>query len=607
MTSDFRRVVESVLSDHMTSQVWTGNYSPVFPFTPQSFSVGALLPMILYLFRWGHRRGRGKFEAAFGANGKPTIRSVADRLAQEATMSGFDSEVGGLVLSDILLTSALENRRHSESHAEQVQRCFPTHYLSSWIDLPSSAGHLRGVPEMIVALLNGQPSGATVEPFQERGRYRVGSRVQDNELLQFFAPGVSTHGEFKNSSKSDRFDETAQVGLDQLIMIRLAQICGEAPSKAAGRGEKGPIPNQRPIAKRAADIFREDLLTFLECYGPGTHTPRGSLISMVESGLAIGLTTVLLSTIGIMTRWSETGYIENNTPNAVFPIFMDCSSWTDTELRDLSENSSGLLRQAMGRLPAILMYARLLDYYVRYKSDIPQAALPSSAPDATAWLELLGEFLTRTNEEARDAEKFFRGLSRELIEAAGAEPDFQIFSELLGAEMDRGMHGRSLAEALNAAFIQTGGGRDLLNKFLTSALMIDENNGLARRRQAVANRARSRGGQRTGDVVSFVLSNTALEYLVHRHIRRTGKGRKARSLSYPQFLEILRLQYGFYIDRAPPNMQAPSELLQRNRRMLERRLRDLGLLTGVNDAEQMKKLKARYRNAYDSGEDAEAT
>lgn len=41
-------------------------------------------------------------------------------------------------------------------------------------------------------------------------------------------------------------------------------------------------------------------------------------------------------------------------------------------------------------------------------------------------------------------------------------------------------------------------------------------------------------------------------------------------------------------------MEVPSELLQRNRRVLERRLRDLGLLTGVNDAERMKKLKARY-------------
>ena len=33
---------------------------------------------------------------------------------------------------------------------------------------------------------------------------------------------------------------------------------------------------------------------------------------------------------------------------------------------------------------------------------------------------------------------------------------------------------------------------------------------------------------------------------------------------------------------------------------MERRLRDLGLLVGVNDADRMKKLKARYRTAFDA-------
>jgi hypothetical protein len=107
------------------------------------------------------------------------------------------------------------------------------------------------------------------------------------------------------------------------------------------------------------------------------------------------------------------------------------------------------------------------------------------------------------------------------------------------------------------------------------------------------------GQRQTSDAISFALTNTVLEYLVHRHLRSAGKVRKERSLSYPGFLEILRDRHGFYVDQSPPNMQIPMELLQRNRRVLERRLRDLGLLTGVNDAERMKKLKARYRCHYD--------
>jgi hypothetical protein len=65
-------------------------------------------------------------------------------------------------------------------------------------------------------------------------------------------------------------------------------------------------------------------------------------------------------------------------------------------------------------------------------------------------------------------------------------------------------------------------------------------------------------------------------------------------------LKLLRERYGFYVDQSPPNMEVPHELLQRNRRVLERRLRDLGLLVGVNDAEKMKKLRARYRTAFDA-------
>ena len=194
MANDTRQVVESVLGSQMTSQIWTSTYPPVFPFTPQDFSVGAILPMMLYLFRWGNRRGKGKFAEAYGAGAPPTISSTVEKLVDDPGISGFDSASGRAILGDFLLTSILENRRHSESHNEQVQRCFANHYFASWIDLPSSSANLRGVPEMITALLSNQTDGETVEPFAERGRYRVGARVQDNDLLASLAPGTETTG-----------------------------------------------------------------------------------------------------------------------------------------------------------------------------------------------------------------------------------------------------------------------------------------------------------------------------------------------------------------------------------------------------------------------------
>jgi hypothetical protein len=48
------------------------------------------------------------------------------------------------------------------------------------------------------------------------------------------------------------------------------------------------------------------------------------------------------------------------------------------------------------------------------------------------------------------------------------------------------------------------------------------------------------------------------------------------------------------VDEAPQGMTISNEHLQLNRRLLERRLRDLGLLVGVNDAEAMKRLKPRF-------------
>jgi hypothetical protein len=60
------------------------------------------------------------------------------------------------------------------------------------------------------------------------------------------------------------------------------------------------------------------------------------------------------------------------------------------------------------------------------------------------------------------------------------------------------------------------------------------------------------------------------------------------------FLHVLHHRYGFCIDVSPPGMTISNDLLQANRVTLERRLRDLGLLVGVNDAEAMKRLRPRF-------------
>lgn len=126
---------------------------------------------------------------------------------------------------------------------------------------------------------------------------------------------------------------------------------------------------------------------------------------------------------------------------------------------------------------------------------------------------------------------------------------------------------------------------------LDSALMTGQPNGLAFKRRV----SRVKNGKtRTFDLRSIVLSSTLLDFLVHRHLRKAARGKPHHPLSLQEFLTLLRDRYGLYVDREPPGQPMPQEVLLRNKEWLERRLRDLGLLIGVNDAESMKQLRSRF-------------
>jgi hypothetical protein len=263
----------------------------------------------------------------------------------------------------------------------------------------------------------------------------------------------------------------------------------------------------------------------------------------------------------------------------------------------MSETSYDLARQRLSGIAPTLMYLRLLDFFVSTEADIERTDIPAPEPYAAEFLNLLGRIANGSHQESRDAEKFFRGKCRALAEAILEEDASDERIGTLRDEKSGRRHGHRLAEIL-MSFLSIKGVTKEFTEVLSSALMVNEPNGLALRRRI--QRKVSTGQTKSIDVTSFVLSNTALEYLVHRHVRRSGKGRRHRSLSFPEFLRILRERYGFYVDQSPPNMPVASDLLLRNRRVLERRLRDLGLLTGVNDAERMKKLRPRFASPPDT-------
>ena len=136
-------------------------------------------------------------------------------------------------------------------------------------------------------------------------------------------------------------------------------------------------------------------------------------------------------------------------------------------------------------------------------------------------------------------------------------------------------------------------------KMIDSGLLTGRPNGLAAKRTTTRGLSgiKTRRGR---DLRSLVFTDSVLEYLVHLSLLKPGNKLGTYALSFGKFLENLRECYGFHVDTAPPGMTISNELLQKNRATLERRLRDLGLLVGVNDAEAMKRLSPRFKPAMEN-------
>jgi len=592
--STLKKIVEDVLSIPTTKKLWTSWCFPVLPFYIHDFSMGAVLPAVLYMFRWGHRRGKGTFEQTFGKPTEskiilPTIEDVVNNLAKKRDwFEGFDSASGKAILGDMLLSFCLENRRHQMGRTEQVQRAYPTHYLASWIDLPPEVNYLRYIPEMLVSLLADQEKGEYIQSNQGKSLFSIGSGFEENIMLNLFGRSMKIRGERPTDITSDQFleigPESYLIGLDQLLTIRIAQACGEAPTSAKGRGENQKIHNRYPLARKSAKHFREDINVFLQSYGESI--PRQTFLQMLESCLSLGLTNIFFSTASMFLAWEKTGSLpEFNAQNPSL-LFVDSSCGNDLKLRRLAEESISDFLRRFERLPVIMMCLRILDDKVRHDHTM-RDSLPPTFPDATAFINMLGSILYESHPRAvkilEDLSETCLKLSTALKEA-DEEPSVQEFLNQYGNPAMR------LAEAI--CLLMGNMQRRQYTTALDSCLMIDQPNGLAKKRKIFQKDTSGKRGR--SEARSIVLTNTMLDFIVHRHLRKAAKGKGQTSLSFVDLIKLLRDRYGLYIDESPPGMSIPIELLSHNRQILERRLRDLGVLIGVNDAEPMKRLRQRF-------------
>ena len=599
MIDSSRKLVEEVLSRDMMREIWSGNYLKALPISLHLFELSAVLPAVFYMFRFGERRGTGKFLPTYGSStGTPsqrrrsaTIERVSERLAGTNDLRGFDGETEKAILGDLLLCFCLENANHNLGRDEQIQRVAPAHYMASWIDLPPRTSNLRYVPEMIVAMLADQ-KGEYVEPNRDGDTtwFAVGRHYEDNVLLRAFSQGVTRRGAILSDLKSDRFNERDEsIGLDQLLMIRLAQRLQEAPHKMRGR-ESGPISNQRPIAENAAKNFSEDMRRFLRAYA--VPAPRHALVEMLESCIAIGVTTILTSTVEMLFRWADTGEVPPRAEQPPAHLFVDCSNGVDRRTRELAEQSMEDLMRRMERFPLVLMVLRLLDYQARGNRNIKKLNIPSR-PYATEWFNLLGDLLHERHEESRRVHDSIEDKAEML--AQKLTEDYAEISRILSNDDNQGNPVWRLADGLMTLM----GPKFVRQNFMSmvdSSLLTGRPNGLAAKRTTT--RGIQLGGgvtRRKRDLRSLVFTDSVLDYLVHLHLLPSGNKPGLRPLSFREFIRTLKERHGFHVDTAPAGMTISNELLQQNRAVLERRLRDLGLLVGVNDAEAMKRLQPRFK------------
>lgn len=588
MADKVRAVVEDVLSPAMTREIWSGDYDKVLPVTLQDYELSAVLPSVFYMFRFGERRGAGKFLDTFGVKeGTPTqrrksatVERVADRLATSNGFVGFDSESGRAILADLLLCFCLENVKHSQGRDQQVQRICPAHYMSSWVDLPQSVAHLRGIPEMIVATLAGQDGDfVRLSSSEEKTWFPVGRGYEHNILIRGFNQGVTRRGDVLESRTSDGFEEASvDVGLDQLVAIRLAAMLEWAPLRMPGR-DTSRISNQRPLSERAAGDFADDIRRFLRGYS--TAVPRHALVDMVEVCIAVGITTVLSSLVTMLLHWANTGCVLDRSAQEPAGVLVDCSTGVDGALRDCAEQSMDDHMRRMERVPDVLMVLRILDYHATRNRKIKDRP---EKPYATEWMNLLGDLLHERHPEAPlihySIEEKAEGLADSLSED---QPDV---SRILKNETSQPNAVWRLAHGLTTLMGPRAARQKFVN-FIDSSLLADRPNGIAAKRKS------TRGGRRR-DVRSVVLTDAAIEYFVHLHLLPNANKGGLRKMSLVDLVDTLRERYGLFVDFAPPGMSVSNELLQRNRGFLERRLRDLGLLVGVNDAESMKRLRPRF-------------
>ena len=136
-----RGIVEEVLSRDMAREIWSASYDKALPITINPFDLSAVLPAVFFMFRYGHRRGKGSSSRPLARKKELRRNAGRRRLLNESrtcswrnhTFVGFKDEVAKAILGDLLLCFCLENVKHVPAEREGAARA-PVHtWQTGWI------------------------------------------------------------------------------------------------------------------------------------------------------------------------------------------------------------------------------------------------------------------------------------------------------------------------------------------------------------------------------------------------------------------------------------------------------------------------------------------
>jgi hypothetical protein len=575
-----KEILSEVLRPVELEALWTKNYFPAFPISFGAFELGSVMPALFYLCRRGVRRGAGSFRRTYAPDGNPvSVAGLSAALVEDGAVA-LQGRHETQVIADLLLCTTFINKWHATERDADVMRISANHYLASWFDLPIIFIHLRLVPELLLTALVQQPKGEQVRPCAAATPgFAVTGCYEDHALLRPFSAGMSS----AQDDLHECWSESATVDVDQLLCIRIAQKLKHAPV-ALSNALKGAINNQWPVAVAAMRIAGDDMAIFLRTYADGI--PRKALLSMLESGFALGLSCMFLDSMQRMQKWMRDGRLPLHDEHVPCPLFIDGSNGSDRALRAVAEDCADLRMRGVPQFSLALAQLRILDLRARAQRLHEGIAI---VPDPTTWINLLGDVMHGRHARSEWINEHVIEVCQNLAEALVEDSAARTVAEYL-------MDSTALpVERLGLALTQMMGGRvttEEIAKWLDSVWRTDEPDGMVRSR-------RRRDGKSRRVARSFVLSDVLLDFLVHRHLVADDGTR--RHLSLREFLRILRERYGLYVDRAPAGQAISADLLARNRRLIEERLRDLGLLVSVNDADGMKFLRPRFAAARSGG------